>query len=146
MSLASEVCHQVCREHLTDVSMQEMMAHLFRKGSHLNHPPRENPELENVGSQERKSNNIKKGRNRRLCLVPKGRKRLCLKLRRGERPGLCSQRRKRERFQHKIKRKGKDKLKDRRGERAKIKSERRKKYSVLAQSLLNRKQDNSLKS
>ena len=65
--------------------------------------------------------------------MPKGRKRLSLKLRRGERPGLCSPGRKRKRFEHKIKRKEKDKLKGRGGERAKIKSERRKKYSVLTE-------------
>lgn len=48
--------------------------------------------------------------------MPKGRKRLSLKLRRRERPGLCSQGRERKRFLHRIKRKGKDKLKARGGE------------------------------
>lgn len=78
--------------------------------------------------------------------MPKGRKRLSLKLRRGERPGLLSEGRKRKRFEHKIKRKEKDKLKARGGERAKVKTERRKKYSVLTESLLNGRQVNSLKS
>lgn len=62
--------------------------------------------------------------------MPKGRKRLSLKLRRGGRPGPCSQRRKRKRFEHKIKRKGKDKLKARGGERAEIKSEKKEEQCV----------------
>lgn len=57
--------------------------------------------------------------------MPKGRKRLSLKLRRGERPGLRSEGRKRKRFEHTIKRKEKDKLKAGGGERAKVKREKK---------------------